>query len=360
MIQVINLKKLSLIGIMLYLPQTTFSAALSSTSTTSTTITGATSSANKDIWHTKRTIPYVAGKPLIDRIKGMLGMLAEVAMDKFDKQLGFNMVPTVKLELENKTDGTQNFTLSSLKIQPKSITTSSGQEEVLKIQHSDELKKIITPLEWMRMNIFLFLVGQYDRTFSNLIIDQNNKLYLIDNEAVARVNQIVFGYSNDKRAACAWVPLRILQNTIPQTEPLSLEATLQQNITPEGIAKIHAAFPKPLDPNSQDLIDQWTRLDIDAGYCRLYQGQLWRQLYARNTNIDAPFSATITLELLKQLRSLTAENLVTIWPELPYKDCPQDEKAYSAMIKKFAEATLTRRDMIVEYFVAHPESVVTL
>jgi hypothetical protein len=149
--------------------------------------------------------------PLSTRIRFMLG---EVAMYKADRWLETNMVPPVAIKktIQKNDDGKdiEIVSLCSFWIEPADI----------KVKSTDELKSLVSPEEWSQMNILYFLFGQYDRNLGGQVISkETGKLYLIDNEAIANVNQYVLGYSPDKNISCPWAPTRINNELSSENDP---------------------------------------------------------------------------------------------------------------------------------------------
>lgn len=271
--------------------------------------------------------------------KDLRYLLAEMAMYNADRFFDFNMVPDA-IFLRYTAQGKERITFCSQWIE-------SSDEGICNSHH---LQHLITPKEWMHMNIFHFLFGQYDRHFGNIVIEKNSgKLYLIDNEAVANVDQFVWAYSSDKKLSCPWVggvgdcePAR----KIPWHECSSFSEALSQDQDP---LIIHEAFPH---------VDEWTKRDIDHGYCRVWNNKLWRQFYACGSDaLAAPFCNEISHELLQKLQSLTAQKLALLWPAIPFQAPESVTHEYEELITQFVIKTLERRDMIVDYFRMHPESI---
>jgi hypothetical protein len=215
-----------------------------------------------------------------------------------------------------------------------------------KINHSDQLRKLITEKEWSQMNIFYFLFGQYDRHFGNVVVSKDTgKLYLIDNEAVANIDQMVLGYSPDKKISCPWVPIAQSKDAVIEGEPAELMDVLK---APQDPAMIHKLFPG---------LDQWTKRDIDNDFCRVWHSILWRQMYAGSSNLAAPCAEIISPELLKKIENLTAQDIAALWPALPCDAHAPVAEEYQQFIKTFVDKTFMRRDMITNYFKLHPEGI---
>ena len=271
--------------------------------------------------------------------KDLRYLLAEMAMYNADQFLDFNMIPDA-IFLRYTALDKERITFCC-----RWIESSNGG-----ICNSLHLKDLITQKEWMQMNIFHFLFGQYDRHFGNLVIEQNSgKLYLIDNEAVANVDQCVWAYSPDKKLSCPWVGGVgdcVSARKMPWPECSSFKEVLSQDQDP---LIIHEAFPH---------VDEWTKRDIDHGYCRVWNNKLWRQFYAFGSDaLAAPFCQEITRALFTKLQSLTAQDLADLWPEIPFQACETLMQEYKELIHTFVIKTLERRDMIINYFRAHPESI---
>lgn len=258
--------------------------------------------------------------------------LAEIAMHNASNFLKIKLVPRyfVKKEIRN---GNQVY-----------LFCVPWIESSIKILNSDHLKSLVSEEEWSNMNIFYFLFGQYDRHFGNQVIDKDGKLHLIDNEAVANTNQYVLGYSPDKNISCAWVAFIRKEVNVPN-EPDNFYDVIKSKQDP---AWINSEFPN---------VDVWTKRDIDNGYCRIWKNTLWRQLYAFNANITAPFSEIISSKLLEKIESLTPEILTSFWPELPFNASQEDKLRYDAIIQKFVQKTMERRSMVLDYFEKHPEGI---
>jgi hypothetical protein len=266
-------------------------------------------------------------------------ILAEVAMYNASRALGIDMVPTTII-LKKKNDMGQNIV---------SCCSAWIEAANVKIHNAQDLKNIITPGEWSQMNIFHFIFGQYDRHFGNIIIEKNTrKLYLIDNEAVANVDQYVFAYSADKNLSCPWVGgvgdfIAKKPNPEPEAQDfLTLLATKQDP------RMLHEAFPD---------VDIPTKIDIDRGYCRIWHNRLWRQFYILEDYIAAPFSDFIAATFLEKISSLTEHELVSLWPEIPFEISKEGAEEYATLIKKFTQKTLERIDMVAHYFLEHPENI---
>lgn len=270
--------------------------------------------------------------PLNMHIKFMLG---EVAMYNADRWLETNMVPPVVIKKEIKDDK-EILSLCSFWIEPADI----------KIKNSDQLKTIVSVTEWSQMNILYFLFGQYDRNLGGQIISQETgKLYLIDNEAIANVNQFVIDYSPDKKISCAWAPIIKNNELLDEDEPSDF---LEVAKADQDLSKIHSAFAD---------VDCWTKRDIDNNNCRLWNKVLWRQFYVFEKYICAPFSETINLKLFNKIAALDSETLASFWPNLPVETNEENLTQYKNLIEKFIENTLKRKKMIIEYFTKHPENI---
>lgn len=267
------------------------------------------------------------------RIRYMLG---EVAMFKADRSMETNMVPPVAIKKEIK-DGKETLFLCSFWIEPIDV----------KIKSTDELKSLVSQNEWSQMNILYFLFGQYDRNLGGQIISkETGKLYLIDNEAIANVNQYVIDYSSDKRTSCAWVAIRTNNELSTENESSDFLEVIKNK---PDISKIHDAFDKD--------VDCWTKRDIDNYHCRIWNKMLWRQFYVFQNYICAPFSETINLKLFNKIKLLDAETLASFWPKLPVETNEENLTQYKKLIEKFIEDTLKRKKMIIKYFEEHPESI---
>ena len=276
--------------------------------------------------------------PLSTRIRFMLG---EVAMYKADRWLETNMVPPVAIKKEIKKDENDKdveiLSLCSFWIEPSDV----------KIKSTDELKKLVSDTEWSQMNILYFLFGQYDRNLGGQVISkETGKLYLIDNEAIANVNQFVIGYSPDKNISCPWAPIRINEELSSENEPEDFLEVVQCK---QDLAKIHAAFDKD--------VDCWTQRDIDNNCCRIWKKRLWRQFYLMAKYICAPFSETISLKLFNKINALNSETLASFWPNLPVETNEENLTQYKNLIEKFIENTLKRKKMIIKYFEEHPQNI---
>jgi hypothetical protein len=278
-------------------------------------------------------IEKFARSPLNKRIKKMFG---EVAMYNADRWLETNMVPPVVIKKEIK-DGKESLSLCSFWIEPTDV----------KVKNTDELKKLVSSDEWSQMNILYFLFGQYDRNLGGQIISkETGKLYLIDNEAISNADQFVIGYSSDKSISCPWVPIKINNELSSENEPKDfLEVIRSQS----DISKIHVAFDK--------MVDCWTKRDIDNNNCRLWNKMLWRQFYVFEKYICAPFSETISVKLFNKINALNAEALISFWPKFPVETNSKNLDEYQKLIQKFVQNTLIRKQMIIEYFEKHPESI---
>ena len=289
----------------------------------------------------KRTKDY-----LDNNVKSLSGLLAEVAMDKADKYLNFNRVPKIKLiyTIDNKSNHV--FSCYSHYIEPKDVS----------INNSYLLRKLISDSEWSEMNIFCFLFGQYDRHFGNVIISKfNNKLYLIDNEAVVNTDQFVQDYSPDRRLSFPWVPIKHsykllnkLKNKNNSLTKNNLLEAIFSKLTKSNIELMHKEFY---------MLDEWTHKDIDRGACVVYKGTLWRQMYLYSANLLPSFSEFISPELFNKLKNLDIKKLMSFWPELPKLASEKDKETYQELIYEFSKKTLIRRDLIINYFNKHPESI---
>ncbi|MEX0940735.1 MAG: hypothetical protein WDZ41_05215 [Candidatus Babeliales bacterium] len=271
--------------------------------------------------------------------KNLRYLLGEIAMYNIDQFFQFQMVPKTII-IKRKNNENQEIICGSQWIEP---------EEII-IGNAESLQKLITQQEWAQMNIICFLFGQYDRHFGNLIIEKDSKkLYLIDNEAIANVKQFVLAYSSNKELSCPWVggvgDFIAKETIFPHEEPTDFLSVIAVKQGPE---KIHASFPD---------VDTWTKLDIDNGYCRIWRNLLWRQFYASQEGIAAPFSEIISSALFKKLKALTAKDLTSFWPEIPFTMTKEGQQEYQDLIEQFIQKTLNRRDMIVEYFEKHSEKI---
>ena len=228
-------------------------------------------------------------------------------MDKADKYLDFNRVPKVKLiyTIDNKSNHV--FSCYSHYIEPKDI----------KINNSYLLRRLISDSEWSEMNIFCFLFGQYDRHFGNVIISKfNNKLYLIDNEAVVNTDQFVQDYSPDRRLSFPWVPIKHSYKLFNKVKKLknnnlnknSLLEAIFSSLTKSNIELMHKEFY---------MLNECAHKDIDRGACLIYKGTLWRQMYLYSANLLPSFSEFISPELFNKLKKIDIKDLISFWPELP-------------------------------------------
>lgn len=310
--------------------------------------------------HSKLETPIeeFSKSPLSTSIKFMLG---EVAMYNADKWLGTNMVPPVAIKKEIKKDVSEEALVQKSFNEDGSAKTNENDKDVeilslcsfwieptdVQIKSTDQLKIMVSDTEWSQMNILYFLFGQYDRHLGNQVISkETGKLYLIDNSAIANVNQYVIDYSPDKKTSCAWAPIR--KNDELQTEDEQSDFLEVIKNKPD-LSKIHAAFDKD--------VDCWTKRDIDNNNCRLWNKMLWRQFYVFEKYICAPFSETINLKLFNKLHELDAETLASFWPNLPVETNEENLTQYQNLIEKFIDNTLKRKKMIIEYFEKHPENI---
>ncbi|HEX2977628.1 MAG TPA: hypothetical protein VHO47_00695 [Candidatus Babeliales bacterium] len=271
--------------------------------------------------------------------KSVRYMCGEIAMYNASRFLELNIVPPAVLLKSKNADGKESVSFCSQWI-----------DQGIQISDSMHLKKTISIEEWESMNIAQFLFGQYDRHFGNLIIQKDtNKLHLIDNEAIANVDQFVFAYSPDKKKSCPWVgnvgDFVACVKIDPDKEPKDFESVL--NIAQDP-AIMHAAFPH---------VDIWTKIDIDNGYCRIWHNRLWRQFYASSKEPGAPFSETISSDLLRKIKKLTPEQLASFWPAIPFEMEKEGLNQYKELIDAFVKKTMQRKQMILDYFDKHPEAI---
>ncbi|MBI2774455.1 hypothetical protein HYX58_00395 [Candidatus Dependentiae bacterium] len=271
--------------------------------------------------------------------KSVRYMCGEIAMYNASRFFGLDIVPHAILLKSKNAEGKDTVSFCSQWI-----------DQSIQISDSLHVKKSVSIAEWENMNIIQFLFGQYDRHLGNLIIQKDtHKLYLIDNEAIANVDQFVFAYSSDKKKSCPWVgnvgDFVAHIKIDPDTEPKDFESVLNAQQDP---ALIHAAFPQ---------VDIWTKIDIDNGYCRIWRNRLWRQFYASSREIAAPFSETIASDLLQKIKTLTPDQLASFWPSIPFEMEKEGLNQYKELIETFVRKTMERRQMILDYFAKHPEAI---
>jgi hypothetical protein len=277
-------------------------------------------------------------------VREIYEITSEVAMYHADRYLDLNMVPTTIIKTKPTTSADQAAIISS-------CTLWITPAEIPKITSSKQLQNLVSEIEYAQMNIFYFLFGQYDRHFNNLIIAQNDhKLYLIDNEAVSRVYQYVANYSPDKTISSAWVPWASSKLTINiPHEPDNFAEIIKSKQDPAWIMREFGPY-----------VDVYTRDDINCQACKVWKQTLWRQLYVCDDKFAAPFSDIIDPKLLAKIKTLDREILLKFWPKLPFIATAKELYIYYQFINTFINKTLERKQMILDYFDQHPESIRTL
>lgn len=122
----------------------------------------------------------------------LYNMLAEVAMYRASRALGFDLVPMTVLK---KTAGL--WCSCMLWVEPTKLPVKSDQQ----------LQQLVSVADYAKMQLFCFLFAKYDNHLGNLIVAQDGyKLYLIDNESVAVLAQRVTAYSPERTLVMSWVP----------------------------------------------------------------------------------------------------------------------------------------------------------
>lgn len=288
--------------------------------------------------------------------RAFMYQLAERAMYNADRLLELGLVPPVVIALNKEGDS----------LVYRSFLIDNPADRV----HSHAaLKDLVEDKkELSRMFIFQFLIGNYDRHFGNLVVQKGTgKLYLIDHAAVAHVKQHVAGYSPDRLISSPWVCIAQNDKFILPNESKEFFDAMTKPQDPDAILKAVEGFG----------FDTYTLRDIAARdkegkiirdaqdnpqgqHLKIWGGCVWRQFYAGQTAVSPLFSATIEKSLLDKLKGLTADDLVKLWPKLTdyYKAPEAHLKQYEAVVSKWVEDTLRRRDMIVAYFEKNPKSVV--
>ncbi|MDR3646734.1 MAG: hypothetical protein P4L22_04285, partial [Candidatus Babeliales bacterium] len=67
---------------------------------------------------------------------------------------------------------------------------------------------------------------------------------------------------------------------------------------------------------------------------------------------------TISLKLFNKISELDADTLASFWPKFPIETTQENLADYNNLIEKFVENTLKRKQMIIEYFQAHPKNII--
>jgi hypothetical protein len=199
-----------------------------------------------------------------------------------------------------------------------------------------ELRTRIGEDQFAKMQIFYFLLGQYDRHFGNQVVyncDGEVRVGLIDNGAIA-AKQLVESYGS-----LPWVAMARAKN-LTEEQPATLWESLKTKQNPEDIFAQFSEF------------DFYTNRDIKEGYAHIWNGYLWRQFYGPSTNLGPAFSDKIDSALLAKLKELDAAVVKSFWSEFP-------EQWDAERIDEWVNGVLERRDMIVKYFEEHPEGVVS-
>lgn len=251
---------------------------------------------------------------------------AEVAAFNASNWLGLDVVPYTEIKQFVDVEGVQK----SGSIQPWVQHVYSEKPTSL-----DDLKSKIGEDNFANMQIFYFLMGQYNRRFGNQVVYTCNgkvKVALVDNGSIM-AKQLVKGYGQ-----LPWVAMAKAKDLIEE-QPATLWESLETKQNPKDIFKQFSNF------------DFYTNRDIKDGYAHIWNGYLWRQFYGSSTNLGPAFSERIKSKLLAKLKKLNAETVKSFWPEFP-------EAWSEERINEWVNGILERRDMIVKYFEQHPEDIV--
>src|SRR3990167_1323119 len=203
--------------------------------------------------------------------------LAELVAFNANNYLGLDLVPPTVLRSNVNIQGVLKSGYLQPWIQPVYEKKPSS---------SNELREKISSQQYSQMQIFYFLMGQYDRHFGNQIVYNDNgelKLALIDNSSL-QARQWVSAYGQ-----LPWVAMAKAKKT--ENEAATLEESLKTLQNPQEIFK---QFPD---------FDYYTNREISHGFGHIWGGYLWRQFYATSTNLEPAFSKTIEAGLLEKIES---------------------------------------------------------
>ncbi len=107
--------------------------------------------------------------------------VAEVSAYQLNNFLGLDLVPpTVQRKIDGKWYTLQFFVEGNPKLMSEKTTLSDIQSAVSKKDFSD-------------MNIFSFVIGQYDNHKNNMLVDKNNRLTMFDFEVIRIIQHVQYG-----------------------------------------------------------------------------------------------------------------------------------------------------------------------
>ena len=107
--------------------------------------------------------------------------MGEVSAYKFNQYLGLDLVPpTVRRKIDGKWQTLQFFVNGNPKFMDDSTTI-------------EDIKSVVSKKDFSDMNIFAFVIGQYDNHKSNMLLDQNNRLTMFDFEVIRIIQHVRYG-----------------------------------------------------------------------------------------------------------------------------------------------------------------------
>ncbi|MCB0393186.1 MAG: hypothetical protein KDD25_01425 [Bdellovibrionales bacterium] len=228
--------------------------------------------------------------------------IGELGAYRYSRWLGLDIVPpTVIREIGGKVGSLQLYVESDY------FNDKYGWGDRYKMYQG------LSEEEKIKLSLFHFLIGQWDRHVENILIARNGCVFAIDNECA--MNQIRVSYGDYPFVMNGVFNSAYVDSNEPAEFPFS-QVRIVENPTVEKLeAAIPEGFFKPgkRSKKIENLLEKSRKNHDSSIQIVIWRGYVW--IKEDTKSLGPAFSKSIPKDLEIKLRSLTRETLRAILPD---------------------------------------------